>query len=152
MEECQSGWLEQSWKLSNVHAFRGFESHLLLFKVPRGIFYWVVWDENPVFFVCFESEGVYVFQVYCYPEFISGSYRNVVNSPSCLDAETSSAWQNKVGSNLTETTPKVTFLAFTYTTFALFLQIFVYKCRVDFNLPEHLGILVDWSLTCELKN
>ena len=30
LEECQSGWLERSWKPSYVRAYRGFESHLLL--------------------------------------------------------------------------------------------------------------------------
>ena len=45
LEECQSGWLERSWKPSYVRAYRGFESHLLLHLSPeRGFF--VVWDEN----------------------------------------------------------------------------------------------------------
>ena len=42
MEECQSGWLEQSWKLSNVHAFRGFESHLLL-HLKSHLLRWLFW-------------------------------------------------------------------------------------------------------------
>ena len=35
-EECQSGWLEQSWKLSYLHGYRGFESHFLLHFNKKG--------------------------------------------------------------------------------------------------------------------
>ena len=41
----------------------------------------------------------------------------------------------KVGSYLTETIPKVTFLALIYSIFALFLHKFALKCRVDFSQP-----------------
>ena len=35
MEECQSGWLERSWKPSYVRAYLGFESLFLLIKSDR---------------------------------------------------------------------------------------------------------------------
>ena len=36
-EECQSGWLERSWKPSYVRAYLGFESLFLLIKSDRHL-------------------------------------------------------------------------------------------------------------------
>ena len=58
---------------------------------------------------------------------------------------------DQLGSNLTETTPKVTFLALIYTFFALFLHKIALKSRVDFSQPNNGGRLkstLPTILTC----